>query len=949
MSRVFLATEASLRRSVVIKILPPEFASDVSAARFTQEIELAAHLQHPNILPVLSAGASEGLLYYIMPYVTGESLRHRLTREGKLSLADAARILHEVADALTHAHGQGVIHRDIKPENILLEGGHAVLTDFGVSRALAASRSGGALTETGMAVGTPGYMSPEQVAGERNVDARVDVYALAVVGYEMLAGKPPFEGPTAQAVLAAHLTEPPRPIRQLRPDVPPRLEAALATALAKTPDERYRSAAEFRDAIGIGLATEAGVPRRRVVIGAAAAIAVVIVAVTMLARRDSTSGPLDANVVTMLPFRVSGADPSLEYLREGMVDLLAAKLTGEGGPRAVDPRTALAAWRRAGGSTENDLTQDEAVQVARGLRSGRVLLGEIVGTGQRLVINASLVPVTGLARPERTSIEGSPDSLLPLVDHLAARLLALDAGEGQRLDVATSTSLPALRAYLDGRAAYRRGRYLDAIGQFERALALDSGFALASMGLYSTAFWVTGRGDAVLRALRLGTTHRERLGARDRLLLAAWAGPGYPAPSTERELLEAWERAVEAMPDQPEVWYWAGDQLFHVGSTLDIGDWRERARDAFERAAAFDSTFSGPLQHLTDVAAAARDREAAMRWSRLFFAADSAADNADYVRWRVAVASGDEARVEALRARFDRMSENNLRRILGWTQVDGVALDDAPQVFQGWRHALVQPGVPNFAVYYGWAYLHNAGRPAEATALLRDRLGSAAADDAAIGSALYISGDSVAAAGAATRQEPALGPASRDTLERQAQYGRACTLARWYVAVGDNERASRLRARAQAYATVRDRDLPTLTQLCWVAVDALLGAAEGRPEWRGAVRRLDSLSATGGIGATGAPFPVTPTLDLALLLERAGDVRGALTTVRRRPYHQHTTTYLATHLREEGRLAALAGDTAAAIAAYSHYLALRPNPEPSVAPEVEQVRGELGRLTKERR
>src|SRR5712691_1345871 len=257
MSRVFLATETSLHRAVVIKLLPPEFASEVSQARFKQEIELAAHLQHPNILPVLTAGAKGDLLFYVMPFVSGESLRHRLTREGKLPVADAVRIMHEMADALAYAHAEGVLHRDVKPENILLEGGHAVLTDFGVARALAESRSGGRLTDTGLAVGTPGYMSPEQAAGERHVDARADVYALAVVGYEMLAGQPPFAGPTAQAVIAAHLTATPKPLTDARPETPPAVANAIARALAKDPNARLRTAAEFRDAVSVASAAAA--------------------------------------------------------------------------------------------------------------------------------------------------------------------------------------------------------------------------------------------------------------------------------------------------------------------------------------------------------------------------------------------------------------------------------------------------------------------------------------------------------------------------------------------------------------------------------------------------------------------------------------------------------------------------------------------------------------------
>ncbi len=184
MRRLFLATERSLDRQVVIKLLPPEYASEVSAARFQREVTLTAHLQHPHILPILSAGSRDGLLYYVMPYVEGESLRQRLEREGKLPIAAAVQILREVADALSRAHEAGVVHRDIKPENILLQRDHALLADFGVARALHEAAGGQRLTDTGMGLGTPGYMAPEQLAGERNVDARANVYALAVVGYE---------------------------------------------------------------------------------------------------------------------------------------------------------------------------------------------------------------------------------------------------------------------------------------------------------------------------------------------------------------------------------------------------------------------------------------------------------------------------------------------------------------------------------------------------------------------------------------------------------------------------------------------------------------------------------------------------------------------------------------------------------------------------------------------
>src|SRR2546425_4576537 len=343
MSRVFVATEASLHRAVVIKLLPPEFASEVSEARFKKEIELAAHLQHPNILPVLTAGAKGDLLFYVMPFVSGESLRHRLTREGKLPVADAVRIMHEMADALAYAHAEGVIHRDVKPENILLEGGHAVLTDFGVARAVVESRSGGRLTDTGLALGTPGYMSPEQAAGERHVDARADVYALAVVGYEMLAGFPPFAGPTAQALIAAHLTATPKPLTDTRPEAPPAVANAIARALAKDPNARLRTAAEFRDALG---AAHPGAARRpiskRVRVAAAVTGAIVLAAVAVLALRPRARPALDPNLVAVAPFDV--LDPKLELWHEGLVDVLSRNLDGAGPLRTVSPTVVVRRW-----------------------------------------------------------------------------------------------------------------------------------------------------------------------------------------------------------------------------------------------------------------------------------------------------------------------------------------------------------------------------------------------------------------------------------------------------------------------------------------------------------------------------------------------------------------------------------------------------------------------------
>jgi serine/threonine-protein kinase len=250
MSRVFLAEELRLGRQVVIKVLPPEMGAGVNAERFEREIQLAARLQHPHIVPLLTAGAAGDLLYYVMPFIQGESLRVKLAREGELPVGEAARVLREVVDALAYAHRHGVVHRDIKPDNILLADGHAVVTDFGVAKALeggqAAERTKGmTLTSLGVALGTPTYMAPEQAAADPHVDHRADIYSVGVLAYEMLAGQPPFTAPTPQAMLAAQITQAPEPLSARRPACPPALSGAIMRCLEKRPADRWQSAAEL--------------------------------------------------------------------------------------------------------------------------------------------------------------------------------------------------------------------------------------------------------------------------------------------------------------------------------------------------------------------------------------------------------------------------------------------------------------------------------------------------------------------------------------------------------------------------------------------------------------------------------------------------------------------------------------------------------------------------------
>jgi serine/threonine-protein kinase len=318
MSRVFVAHDPTLDRKVVIKVLLPELAAGVSVDRFRREIQLAARLQHPHIVPLLTAGESQGLPYFVMPYVAGESLRARVAREGELPVTETIRILRDVVSALVYAHGSGVMHRDIKPDNVLLSGGVAVVTDFGVAKALSISSEGHdavGLTSMGLALGTPAYMAPEQATGDPQTDHRADIYSLGAMAYEMLAGRPPFIGRSPQAVLAAHVVETPDPIDRLRPAVPAPLAGLVTACLAKRPADRPQSAREvinLLDALATpssGMApttaiTVAALPaaaphrRRRLLVVGAAGLVLVLLAGTLWLRlapprptSPSVSGP----------------------------------------------------------------------------------------------------------------------------------------------------------------------------------------------------------------------------------------------------------------------------------------------------------------------------------------------------------------------------------------------------------------------------------------------------------------------------------------------------------------------------------------------------------------------------------------------------------------------------------------------------------------------------------
>ncbi len=325
MATVYLAHDLRHDRDVALKVLRPELSAILGVDRFLAEIKTTAHLQHPHILSLFDSGEADGLVYYVMPFVEGESLRDRLAREKQLPVDEALRIAREVADALEYAHGQGVVHRDIKPENILLHGGHALVADFGIALAVSRSDGGTRMTETGMSLGTPHYMSPEQAMGQREITPRADIYALGCVLYEMLSGEPPFTGPTAQAIVARVMTEEPRRLTLQRRTIPLHVEAAVLTALAKLPADRFASAGQFADALGrvdFAVPTTRVVPAlagrtsRRLVAAVPWALLVVAVAAALWLWRHPTAragtGPVVVSTITLpdsAPLAFIGSSP----------------------------------------------------------------------------------------------------------------------------------------------------------------------------------------------------------------------------------------------------------------------------------------------------------------------------------------------------------------------------------------------------------------------------------------------------------------------------------------------------------------------------------------------------------------------------------------------------------------------------------------------------------------
>jgi len=443
---VYLARDLKHDRPVALKVLHPELALTLGPERFQREIRLAARLQHPHILPVHDSGETAGRLWFTMPYVAGESLRHRLRRERQLPLDEALRVARETAAALDHAHRHGVVHRDVKPENILLTPeGDTLLADFGIARPVDAGGSEH-LTGTGFTLGTPAYMSPEQASGERAIDGRSDVYSLGCVLYEMLAGEPPYTGPTAQAVILKRFTEAAPPVRRLRPAVPPAVEDALGKALAREPDDRFASAAAFADAL-----SGSTVPR---------------------ARPPS---------VAVLPFVSLSQDPDNEFFADGITEDVIAQLSKVRALKVISRTSAMAFKKR-----ERSLRE-----IAATLEVTSVLEGSVRRAGDRVRIVAQLIDVETDAHLWVETYDRQLTDIFAIQSDVALQIAAalkaeLSPDERTRICREPTSDLLAYQLYLQGRhwfTRYTEEGMLKAIGYFEQAIASDPGYAPAHAGL----------------------------------------------------------------------------------------------------------------------------------------------------------------------------------------------------------------------------------------------------------------------------------------------------------------------------------------------------------------------------------------------------------------------------------------------------------------------------------
>ena len=580
MATVYLARDLKHDRDVALKVLKPELALALGAERFLAEIRVMATLQHPNLLPLFDSGETDGLLFYVMPYVEGDTLRTRLEKERQLPVEETIRLVNLMAGALDFAHARGVIHRDFKPENILLQAGQPVIADFGI--ALAVAHAGGdRITETGLSLGTPSYMSPEQASGTETVDARSDQFALGAVTYEMLVGEPPHTGPTVPAIIARAMTETPRSIRAVRPTVPEGVEDAVLRALAKSPVDRFAGCGEFANALSTGArdsaAAHSGRRLTRILAVAAPVVMAAAVGYATLTRRapneDAATAASAERSLVVLPFTSVGGDTANTYFAAGIADELTSALTQIPGLRLAGRVSASRV--KAEGRAAKEI--GEALDVAA------VLDGSVRRAGQRIRVSAELTSTTDGRVLWSETYERALEDVFAVQDEITRSIVAAlevrlpgGAGAGVWNARGGTADLAAYDDYLRALQLYRaRGPGLvNAERALLAAVAADPGYAKA-YALLSSVLLVQHYYFAVnvFDAQRRGRSAAERAVALDDSLAEAHTALGHAHTESfewsdaEREL----RRGIELDPRSAEAHYRLAELLINVG----------RVREAF--------------------------------------------------------------------------------------------------------------------------------------------------------------------------------------------------------------------------------------------------------------------------------------------------------------------------------------------------------------------------------
>ena len=651
MATVFLAEDMKHRRKVAIKVLRPELAASLGSERFLREIELAARLQHPHIVPVYDSGAADGFLYYVMPYVEGESVRDLIRREGKLPMDRAATIVAEVASALAYAHAHGIVHRDVKPENIMMSGGHAVVADFGIARAVDASRATDAsLTGTGIAIGTPAYMSPEQATAD-TVDARSDQYSLACVFYEMVSGSQPFTGPTMQALLTKVLTGPRPRLSTVRNGTPPEIDSAVQRALQQDPGQRFPSITSFAEALTLESSGAAAASResrrwKRLAVILPAAVAAAAAVWVIFFASPRTAVVAGAETMAIVPFSTSGA--AVEGLGEGMVDLLGGSLDGVGEIRTIPARQVLREWQRR--SQNGPVSLDDAIAVARSVKAASVLTGSLVASGNTARLIAELYDLQG-KQLARAQIDGPADSILTLADQLAVGVLRKIWQSREPLPSAnasgiTSASMPAIRAYLDGEQHHRRGEWDSAGAAFERAVEADSTFALAWYKMANTMGWLgTYNRPRAMEASANAVRYSAALPERIRSILVGYQMFQHGNVSAA----DSMRAYTSRYPEDADGWFLLGESQYHTRHLLPMAPADLRA--PFDRVLAIDSSLSPAAIHAVELSLVTGDTVAIRRYMNVYERA-GAADELRKTRTALLVVQHVDSAVRNVTSRY---------------------------------------------------------------------------------------------------------------------------------------------------------------------------------------------------------------------------------------------------------------------------------------------------------